>query len=176
MKIEKNKYAAHRTVPVQRFLDTKVNSVMETFRLADQIIHQQSANTAGGVKPGFVLWACFVMAIGSLLKPDDVPELHRDLVREREFDNAEGGSYIIAPGGKVIATAPANEETILIASVTLEEVLQLKSVIDVGAHYSRPDVLQLHIDRRLLERVVNRSLWNPLKAGIHKCTAKRIQM
>ena len=98
------------------------------------------------------------MAIGSLLRPDDVPELHCDLVREREFDNAEGGSCIIAPGGKVIATAPANEETILIASVTLEEVLQLKSVIDVGAHYSRPDVLQWHIDRRPLERVVNRSL------------------
>jgi hypothetical protein len=55
MKIEKNKYAAHRTVPVQRFLDTKVNSAMATFRLADQIILQRPASISGGVKPGFVL-------------------------------------------------------------------------------------------------------------------------
>jgi predicted amidohydrolase len=98
---------------------------------------------------------CFVMAIGSLLRPDDVPEPHRDHVRERGSGDEEGGSCIIAPGGNVIATAPANEETILTASVTLETVLQHKAVIDVGAHYSRPDVLQLHIDRRPLERMVD---------------------
>jgi hypothetical protein len=98
------------------------------------------------------------MAIGSLLRPDDVPEPHRDLVRERGYGNGEGGSCIIAPGGNVIATAPANEETILTASVTLEAVLQHKAVIDVGAHYSRPDVLQLHVDRRPFERMVDRSL------------------
>ena len=100
---------------------------------------------------------CFVMAVGSLLRPDDVPEAHRDLVRERGYGNDEGGSCIIAPGGNVIATAPANEETILTASVTLEVVLQHKAVIDVGAHYSRPDVLQLHVDRRPLERMVDGS-------------------
>lgn len=95
-----------------------------------------------------------MIAIGSLLRPDDVPEIHRDLVRERDYGNGGGGSCIIAPGGKIIATAPPNEETILIASVTLETVLEFKAVIDVGAHYSRPDVLQLHINRRPLERVV----------------------
>ena len=97
---------------------------------------------------------CFVMAIGSLLRPDDVPEAHRDLVRERDYGHDQGGSCIIAPGGKVIAAAPPQEEAILTASVSLETVLAFKSVIDVGAHYSRPDVLQLHINRRPLERVI----------------------
>ena len=101
---------------------------------------------------------CYVIAIGSLLRPGDVPESYRDLVRERGEGNGEGGSCIIAPGGKVIAAAPADEETILTATVTLEAVLQHKAVIDVGAHYSRPDVLQLHVDRRPLERVVERSV------------------
>ena len=98
--------------------------------------------------------SCFVIAIGSLLRPDDVPEIHRDLVRERDYGNGGGGSCIIAPGGKIIATAPPNHETILTASVTLETVLGLKAVIDVGGHYSRPDVLQLHVNRHPLERVV----------------------
>ena len=97
---------------------------------------------------------CFVLAIGSLLKPNDVPEPHRDLVRERDFPIDEGGSCIIAPGGNVIATAPANEETILTASVNLKTVFEYKAVVDVRAHYSRPDVLQLHVNRRPFERVI----------------------
>jgi predicted amidohydrolase len=97
---------------------------------------------------------CFVIAVGSLLRPEDVPEVHRDLVREIEVPGADGGSCIIAPGGNVIATAPPDEERILTATVNLGTVLENKSVIDVGAHYSRPDVLQLHINRRPLERVV----------------------
>ena len=97
---------------------------------------------------------CFVIAVGSLLRPDDVPEPFRNLVRERVYDDSEGGSCIVAPGGNVIVTAPANEEMILTATLSLETVLQFKAVIDVGAHYSRPDVLQLLVNRRPLERVV----------------------
>ena len=101
--------------------------------------------------------SCYVIAVGSLLGPDDVPEPYRDFVREYGTAKDEGGSCIIAPGGDVIATAPANEETILTASVSLEAVLQFKAVIDVGAHYSRPDVLQLQVDRRPFEPMVERA-------------------
>lgn len=75
---------------------------------------------------------------------DDVPETYRDLVLERSDEKDQGGSCIIASGGQVIAAAPANEETILTASVSFEAVLQSRAMIDVGAHYSRPDVLQLY--------------------------------
>jgi predicted amidohydrolase len=98
---------------------------------------------------------CFVIAVASLIRPEDVPEPHRGLVDDRDFVADEGGSCIIAPGGKVIANAPANEEMILTASVTLESVIQHKAVIDVGAHYSRPDVLQLRVNRRPLEPIVD---------------------
>jgi hypothetical protein len=57
----------------------------------------------------------------------------------------------------VLVKAPADEETILTASVSLEAVLQSKAVVDVGAHYSRPDVLQLLVNRRPIERVVDRA-------------------
>lgn len=106
------------------------------------------------------------MAVCSLLRPDDVPEPHRDLVIERGADYGEGGSCIIAPGGKVIARAPVNEEMILTASVSLEAVLQNKSVVDVGAHYSRPDVLQLHVNRQPIERIVERTHLDSLEPPV----------
>jgi hypothetical protein len=85
---------------------------------------------------------------------DDVPEAYRDLVGERDRNKAESGSCIIAPGGEIIAAAPANKETILTAEVSLEAVLRSKARIDVGGHYSRPDVLQLLVNGRPLERVI----------------------
>jgi len=101
---------------------------------------------------------CFVIAVGSLVRPDDVPETHRDLIRTRESKKRhEGGSCIISPSGNVIASAPVNEETILTASVTLETVLQHNVINDIGGHYSRPDVLQMQINRQPLNQVVDRS-------------------
>jgi predicted amidohydrolase len=109
---------------------------------------------------------CYVIAVCNLLRPDDVPEPYRDLVSEKGDDKGEGGSCIIAPGGEVIAAAPANEETILTASVSLEEVLHFKAVVDVGGHYSRPDVLQLHVDRRPIEPIVDRTRSNSIEPPV----------
>jgi hypothetical protein len=92
-------------------------------------------------------------------------------VIERGEDYGEGGSCIIAPGGEVIARAPTNEETILTATVSLEAVLQSKSVVDVGAHYSRPDVLQLHVNRQPIERVVERTRSESLESSLVEPTA-----
>jgi predicted amidohydrolase len=101
---------------------------------------------------------CFVIAVGSLIKPENVPEKHRELILTRESKKRqEGGSCIISPSGKVIATAPAYEETILTATVTLETVLEHNAVNDIGGHYSRPDILQLQIDRRPLDQLIDRS-------------------
>jgi nitrilase len=100
---------------------------------------------------------CYVIATSALLRPDDVQEEYRELA-ESQIDEwigaRQGGCRIIAPGGDVIARAAVGEETILTASVSLEAVLRAKAEIDVGGHYSRPDVFQLHVNRRPLERVV----------------------
>ena len=102
--------------------------------------------------------ACYVIAPCALLRPDDVQETYRDLARETiskwGMADTQGGCQIIAPRGDVIAQAPVGEETVLTASVSLKAVLRSKAYIDVGGHYSRPDVLQLLINRRPLERVV----------------------
>lgn len=98
--------------------------------------------------------SCYVLAVCSLIGPADVPEPYRDLVNEQGHDQGDGDSCIIAPGGEVIVTAPANEEMILTATLFHEAVFQHKNVVDVGAHYSRPDVLQLHVNRQAGERIV----------------------
>ena len=99
-----------------------------------------------------------MIATCALLNPDDVQEAYRDLAKRRisewKIGDSQGGCQIINPRGDVIAQASAGEETVLTASVSLKAVLRSKAYIDVGGHYSRPDVLQLLINRRPLERVV----------------------
>ncbi|MFC2043399.1 carbon-nitrogen hydrolase family protein [Chloroflexota bacterium] len=104
--------------------------------------------------------SCYVIATGALFRPEDVQETYRDLAVNRVdgwIGDRQGGCSIIAPVGDVIAQATAGEETVLTASVSLEPVLYSKGFLDVGGHYSRPDVLQLLVNRRPLERIVETS-------------------
>jgi predicted amidohydrolase len=96
--------------------------------------------------------SAYVLCVGGMRLPDDVPERYRDLAT---FIHT-GDSYIIDPRGEVIA-GPAKGETILTAHGSLEAVLEAKAVCDVGGHYSRPDLLQLLVNGRPLERLIERS-------------------
>jgi predicted amidohydrolase len=92
---------------------------------------------------------CYVVLAGGLSSQDNVPERYRDFYTRKQT----GDSYIIDPRGEVIA-GPAEGETILTAQGSLENVLAAKAACDVGGHYSRPDVFQLHVNREPLERVM----------------------
>ena len=52
---------------------------------------------------------------------------------------------------------PVWGETILTARVSLEAVYAAKVACDVGGRYSRPDVLQLLVNRRPLDRLVEQA-------------------
>lgn len=58
----------------------------------------------------------------------------------------DGGSCIIDPRGEIIAGPVKGEETILIAEGSLDLVRSVKTVVDIGGHYSRPDVFNLRIN------------------------------
>lgn len=90
---------------------------------------------------------CYVIAAAGVRLTGDTPERYRELSL---FEHT-GESYIIDPRGEVIA-GPAQGETILTAQGSLEAVLAAKAACDVGGHYSRPDILRLHVAGRPLER------------------------
>lgn len=93
--------------------------------------------------------ASYVVLVGGLGGPDSMPDRYKVLA---PFTHT-GDSYIIDPRGEVIA-GPADGETILVAKGSLEAVLAAKSATDIGGHYSRPDIFQLHVNGKPLERVV----------------------
>ena len=93
----------------------------------------------------------YVIAAAGMRRIEDVPERYREL---SPIDYT-GDSCIIDPRGEIIA-GPVRGETILTARGSLKAVLAAKVACDVGGHYSRPDILQLLVNRQPLERLVER--------------------
>ena len=72
-----------------------------------------------------------------------------------------GDSCIIDPRGEVIA-GPAEGETILTARISSKEVRKAKMATDTGGHYSRPDILQLLVNRQPLQRTVEQAIYDKI--------------
>jgi predicted amidohydrolase len=90
---------------------------------------------------------CFVIAAGSILRKEDLPNgvsLLDTMPGEGPFQT--GGSVIIGPDAEILAGPVANEETLLIAEIDPARVLQESITLDVSGHYSRPDVFTLLVD------------------------------
>jgi nitrilase len=101
--------------------------------------------------------ACYAIETCALLRPEDVTadfQASLKAVTELWGDvNTKGCAKIINPRGHVVAEAPIGVESIVTAAASLEEVRTSKGFIDVGGHYSRPDVFRLLVNRRPLHRV-----------------------
>ena len=100
---------------------------------------------------------CFVLTACQVLRKKDLPQTVRvHLGDSPETVLMRGGSAIISPFGKVIAGPRFDEETIVTASLDLNDIGRGKFDFDVAGHYSRPDVFQLIVNEAPARPVVTK--------------------
>lgn len=99
----------------------------------------------------------FVISTCMVLKMDDIPDEYefKNLYPEgREWINV-GNSCIIAPNGKIMAGPIEAEEKILYADINLQDIIAAKRMFDVAGHYSRPDIFEFGVRKRVRNFNIN---------------------
>jgi nitrilase len=90
---------------------------------------------------------CFVLTACQFLRRKDIPETVRvSLGDTPDAVLMRGGSAIVSPLGKVLAGPDFAGETILTATLDLNDIGRGKFDFDVAGHYSRPDVFRLMVN------------------------------
>jgi len=101
----------------------------------------------------------FVINVSSIMDDDAVEKLgmkgRPDMIRE-----GGGWSAVVNPHGQIIAGPATEKETILIADIDLEEIVNAKGFCDSVGHYARPDVVHIVVNREkpsvmVTQRMVN---------------------
>ncbi len=90
--------------------------------------------------------ACYVIVAREVMSPNRLPS--GTPFGEESFWHASGGSAIIAPGGKYLVEPVTDTETIIYAEIDVNDTIESKRWVDSAGHYARPDVFQLHWDKR----------------------------
>jgi len=94
---------------------------------------------------------CFVLNAAGTLDGETIDRIARDEAdREWLLDEGNlGGSCIVAPGGEILAGPAGSEETILVADLDLDELIDKRAIHDYAGHYNRADVLSLIVHEPL---------------------------
>ena len=90
--------------------------------------------------------ACAVVVAREVMSADRLPPGTPFAEHPRMWE-MNGGSAIIAPGGKYLAEPVYDTETIVYAEIDPADLVEAKRWVDGVGHYSRPDVFRLHWDR-----------------------------
>jgi predicted amidohydrolase len=93
---------------------------------------------------------CFVLAAAMYLEKKMFPkeyELWEELKVQPEV-LLNGGSAIIGPDGAYVVEPVYGKEELISAEIEVERALEESITLDVGGHYSRPDVFELIVHRK----------------------------
>ena len=89
---------------------------------------------------------CYVIGCNQVIRKSDYPEhLQQHLAEDRPELLSRGGSVIVSPMGEVLAGPLYEEEGLLTAEVSQEELVRSKMDFDVIGHYSRDDVFKYDV-------------------------------
>ena len=92
-----------------------------------------------------------MVSVAGLMRKSDIPDTvpHAALLREAADEvMANGGSCIASPTGEWLLTPETGAESLRVAELDHRLVLEERQNLDVAGHYSRPDVMQLRVNRR----------------------------
>jgi nitrilase len=93
----------------------------------------------------------FVMSVSGLMRREDIgDELPEVEVLRSSADDimADGGSCIASPTGEWILEPETNIESLRVAEIDHQLVLEERQSLDVAGHYSRPDVTRMIVNRK----------------------------
>lgn len=91
---------------------------------------------------------CFVLSSCQFLKRGDFEEDYRCTLSDNpEEVLMRGGSMVVGPLGEIISGPVYNENTIIYADIDRDTLVKSKLDFDPVGHYSRPDVLSVHVDK-----------------------------
>ena len=93
----------------------------------------------------------FVISASGLLRKEDIPlstPYYDEIVNSCPQVPANGGSCLAGPDGKWVIEPVTDREDLLTATIDHKEVRRERQNFDPSGHYSRPDVVQLRVNRK----------------------------